>query len=402
MPPTEIRPDRHLTAPIVASLSFAHPHVSADDRARLAIPEDRLAEALATVQGLVPELAVISTCLRHEVIGVGVDADDLADVTRKLADCDFLPDHAEGRYGRAAVEHVFRVAAGFCSPVVGEPEVLGQVRRAHRAAREAGTLGSTLDQVFRDAIRAGREVRALLPEPDHGSLAAVAVDRLLGATPGRVAVVGAGKMANAVVERLDPTPWEVLRLTRRPERVPGAVGLDRLARVLAEVDAAVTAVTSAQPLLEPEDVAAVAARRAGGPLLLLDVGMPANVHYEPTPGVEYVGVDALAATDRHRSVTVEAASLVELRAVETHTRVTNSALAPLIRALRRKAERAAAEEIERALGRLGDTDPDTRATIEQLAHTLANRLLHDPLLYLSSHPQALMTRETARSILGLE
>lgn len=392
------------TAPVLVSASYAHPDVGASDRAALTIPEDHLANALGEVSGKAPEMVVVSTCLRHEVYAVGIDHDELRSIVARMADGRApaeLPDPME-QYGRESVTHLFRVAAGLQSPVVGEHEVLGQVRRAHSAAKRAGTLGPTLDQVFRDAIRTGREVRDLLPAPDHGSLAAIAADHVLDDTPGRLVLVGAGQMATAVHDHLAGSGWEIVRVTRRPDRVHGpALGLDALEDVLVDADVCVTAVTSARGLLSRDDLGALMDRRRGRPLRIVDVGMPANVDGAGIEGIDYEGIDRLAADPRHRVAIDEAAGVVEMRSAETHARVLNSTLSPLIRSLREKADHAVDEELDRAFRRLEHLSTDDLAAVEQLARTLANRLMHDPLLYLSSHPQATSTSDTARTILGI-
>lgn len=393
------------TAPVLVSASFAHPDVDAGARAVLSIPEDKLAAALGDLHARPAELVVISTCLRHELYAVGIDHERLrgivADMAGGVVDLDILPDPVE-LYGRESVIHLFRVAAGLQSPVVGEHEVLGQVRRAHTAAQRAGTLGPVLDQVFREAIRTGREVRDMLPAPDHGSLAAIAADHVLDAEPGRLVLVGAGQMANAVADHLDGSGWEIVRVTRRPDRVNGpALGLDALADVLVDADVCVTAVTSAHGILSRGDLAAIASRRQGRVLRVVDVGMPANVDGTGVAGIDYEGIDRLAADHRHRIAVDEATSVVEIRSAETHARVINSALTPLIRRLRDKADSAVEEELARAFKRLDHLDDDARDAVAQMARTLANRLMHDPLLYLSSHPQAIATSDTARTILGI-
>lgn len=396
--------NNHRTAPVLVSASFAHPDVDAAARALLSIPEDKLTSILADMRTRPDEVVVISTCLRHEVYAVGVDHAELRAIVAEMAG---LGDAASAlaepveRYGRDSITHLFRVAAGLESPVVGEHEVLGQVRRAQSAAQRAGTLGPVLDQVFRAAIRTGREVRDMLPAPDHGSLAAIAADHVLDREPGRVVLVGAGQMATAVYDHLVGSGWEIVRVTRRPDRVHGpAVGLDELPDVLVDVDVCVTAVTSARGILDRDDLAAIVSRR-DRPLRVVDVGMPANVDGAAVEGIEYEGIDRLAADHRHGVAVDEAAGVAEMRAAETHSRVLNSTLTPLILSLREKADNAVEEELGRAMRRLEHLDADDRAVVEQLARTLANRLMHDPLLYLSSHPQATSTSDTARSILGI-
>lgn len=386
---------------MLTSLSFAHPHVGAAERDALAIPPSELVGKLRRLRRRPPELVVISTCLRHELVAVGAGFAELQAVAAELSGLETLP-AGEYRHGREAATHLFRVAAGLRSPVVGELEVLGQVRRAHRAAHEAGTIGPMLDQLLREGVRTARESHEVLPEVDHGSIAAIAADHLLDREPGRLLLIGAGAMSNAVFDHLGDSPWQVVRITRRPERVgPGTLGFDALEDELAAADVAVCAVTSPKPLIGAGLLQAVSGRRST-PLTLVDLGMPANVERAEVANVELVGIDDLARDDRHRLNTDEAEALIEIRALEVHARIVNSTLTPLIQALREKAETATREELERAYGRLRDLSDEQRGVIEQMARTLTNRLLHDPLTYLSKHPEAVATSHTAREILGIE
>lgn len=394
----------HPVTPVLVSLSFAHPEVPADARAPLSVSESDLADTLSdlTMTDGPDELAILSTCLRHEIVAVGADRGVLEQVVRLTSGVSELPEGGVFRYGRAVVDHAFKVAAGLQSPVIGEPEVLGQVRRAQGAARKAGTLGPMLDKLFREAIRAGREARDLIPNADTGSVATLAVDYLLDMTPGRLALVGAGQMANAVHARIcDVSGWDIVRITRRPERVKGdCLGFDALEDELVKADVALTAVTSHEPLLTRELLDSVLSRR-DTPLTVIDVGMPANVDHCDTSGFTYIGMDLLAEDHRHERSADEAQALIDVRAYEVHARIMNSALTPMILELRRKAEHAAAEEVERAVGRLGNVDPHQREILAQMARTLTNRLLHDPLEYLSSHPEAVSQSKTAQDILGI-
>lgn len=397
------------TAPILVSLSFAHPHVHADDRAALAIAEEDLEDRLAAVTDGPAEFAVLSTCLRHELVAIGCDHKRLHELACEMSGLDTLPEHAQYRYGRHVVDHLFRVASGLCSPVVGEPEILGQVRRAHRSATQAGTTGPALDQLFREAIHTARLAHDLFGDVDAGSIAGIAADVVLADAPGHVALVGAGAMANAVHDRLvtavgDDDRWSIVRLTRTPSRLgDDALGFEHLEDELVTADRVVTAISSPTPLIDADMLRRVTQRR-GTPLRVVDLGMPANVAHgaDTAATVEHVGIDVLAQDDTHRIATDEAEAMIEVRAYEVHARIVNSQLTPMIRALRQKAETATDEELTRAFARLGDLDDTQRAVISQMARTLSNRLLHDPLMYLSSHPEATATSDTARELLGIE
>lgn len=391
-----------ICSPVLVSLSYAHPQVDADDRAPLAIPETELTSRLGWLKEPPEEVALLSTCLRHEVLAIGADQAALEEFVRITSATNKLPHGGVFRSGRAVIDHMFRVTAGLHSPVIGEPEILGQVRRAHRYANKAGTVGPILDKLFREAIRTSREARELFPEVDTGSIAGIAAEWLLDKEPGRLLLIGAGTMANAVFDRVQAIiEWDVIRITRRPERVAGgALSFDALQSELTKADVALTAVTSSKPLLSADLLAAVRAQRQS-PLTIIDIGMPANVDHNDLTGYEYVGLDDLACDQRHKRATEEAEALIDIRAYEVYARILNSALTPMIQTLRQKAERVANEELVRALARLGSPNDQQRTVIEQMVHTLTNRLLHDPLEYLSTHPDAVSQSQTASDILGI-
>ncbi len=388
--------------PIVVSLSFAHPFVYSTDREVLSIAERDLVAALSDVDEPPDELAVVSTCLRHELIATGTDELGLRRLVETMSGVVDLP-AGEFRYGCDAVRHLFRVTAGLCSPVVGEAEVLGQVRRSHSAAQKAETIGPVLDRIFREAIRTARSARRCIPDPDTGSIAAICVDHLLERPSGTLVLVGAGETANAVFDGLNGSDWEITRIARRPDRVGGdALGLDSLEPVLSRTDVLVTAVTSTTPIVDATMLKRVSVVR-DELLSIIDLGMPANVARPDggTSTISYDGIDDLADDDSHRRSTSEAEALIDVKAAEAHARVVNTSLSGLIRALRHKAEDAQREEVDRAIGRLSAPTEADRAVLTQMARTLANRLLHDPLLYLSSHPEAVATSRTARTLLGI-
>ncbi len=393
-------------APIVSCLSFAHPHVPAKDRDRLAIAESDLTSALADIVDPPQELVVISTCLRHELVAVGDVRGDrgvpgLQRLAIQMSHQSVLPKAAQFHYGLDVFHHVFRVTAGLCSPVIGEAEILGQIRRAHTAARTAGTLGPVLDQLFREAINTARAAHELLPEPDKGSIASLAADYIHGLDPGRVTIIGGGQMANSVNDRLESTDWQIVRVARRPELVPGASGFDQLEDALTDSTVLVTAVSSPEPILNHENFAHLTSD-AIDRLTIIDLGMPANVSRDLPTSIKILNIDDLAHDGSYTISTEAAENLIEMRAIEAHARAMNSALTPLIRALRDKAEQAAQEELDQAFARLKNLDDNDRAVVTQLARTLTNRLLHDPLLYLSSHPEAIASSQTAQAILGID
>jgi glutamyl-tRNA reductase len=264
----------------------------------------------------VREAVVLSTCNRTEVYasverfhpGVG----DLRDALSELAFVapEALSDHLYTYHDTAAVAHLFTVAAGLDSALLGESEILGQVRRAWEVASAEGASGSTLGQLFRHAVEVGKRVRhetGIGRRVTSLSSAAVALagDRLGGLAGRRVLVVGAGTMGERIATVAASRGAAVTVANRTVERAEAvaeqvggvAVGLLSLPSALAEVDAVLTSTGSSTPLIELADVeAAVASRQS--PLLVVDVAVPRDVDpaVSSLEGVTLLDMDDLRAS----------------------------------------------------------------------------------------------------------
>src|SRR5215218_2712109 len=264
---------------------------------RTTIAPERLPKVLHDVVAReeVREAVVLSTCNRTEVYasveryhpGVGTLRDALSESA--FVAPEELVDHVYTYHDTAAVAHLFTVAAGLDSALLGESEILGQVRRAWEVAAEEGASGPTLNVLFRHAVEVGKRVRH---ETGIGrrltSLSSAAVtlagDRLGGLRGRRVLVIGAGAMGERIATVAASRGAHVVVANRTverarvvAERVGGtAVGLLSLPSALAEVDAVLTSTGSTTPLVERADVEAAVARRRS-PLLVVDVAVPRDV-----------------------------------------------------------------------------------------------------------------------------
>ena len=287
----------------VALIGCNHRTAPVEFRERVAFtPEQALhaAEELRR-QGILEEAVVLSTCNRSELYGVPVEADiPVTDAMERF----FISFHDlprgdwNGRLYRSAgsdaVRHLFRVAAGIDSMLLGEAEILGQLRSAYTQALDHGATGPVLNRVFQGAIEVGKRVRAeteVGARPMSAALAGVKLaERVFGNLKGRSALIlGAGPMAEQVVEHLRNRAIGSLRITNRSvehaselaKRVGGeAVGWESLDRVLGSPDLIVASVGGSGHVISRQQLERAIAARGGRPMFVVDLGVPRNVAAE--------------------------------------------------------------------------------------------------------------------------
>ncbi|GBD84365.1 glutamyl-tRNA reductase [bacterium BMS3Abin02] len=389
----------------ISSLTFAHPHTSAGDRARLALADNALAAAYRRVDEVGIDAFVLSTCLRVEIVSVGCEA-ALDRVTEILYPDGTLPASGVRRNDQDVLLHLYRVAAGLDSPVVGEPEVLAQFRHAIDTARTAGVIGGSLGKLLESAIGAGRSARRILPDTAEGSLALVATKLVTGTR--EVAVFGAGAMARAATEALRGRDTEAPIVTvyaRRPNEVrfesDHVCHIERAPEALATMPVVISA-TAAKRELFSQDVLARALEQRTGDLLLIDLAMPPD--FTPAANMQkltYVNLDALAERARTEQVSVDLEALVADTARQNWARLENRHVAgPVIAAILAEAEAAVAEEVERFAPRIQAVDGQSGALVKQLAETVAHRVLHRPLSYLGAGTRGAEAAELLAEIFG--
>jgi glutamyl-tRNA reductase len=332
---------------------------------------------------------VLSTCLRVEVAVPG--AEDLLNEALSGLFGETIPVEPHIRSGEAAATHLYRIAAGLESPILGEQEILTQFRQTLITDEEAGRVDGLFARLLESAVSVGRQARDLIPGSPHNSMAAVAA-QAVGAAP-RVAVLGSGIMATAVVEGLMllPAPPQVTVVARNPEKVVDREGVEVLpfeqARAVIEEFPAVISATSAKHRLVDDRSlsAAVSGRRQ--PLLLIDMAMPPD--FRPTVGddITYIAIDDLARMADRRPRTDEADAFVESAATEAYRHYReHHELGPLIGGLMSTADEIVDNAVRRFAGRLGD--PADEAILRQSAHTVARTLLAGPVSYLKTADRA--------------
>jgi len=369
----------------LSTLSLAHPRASTLERAVVATA---MVDAQAAAVSLQAEIGgagifVLITCLRVEIAGE-CTIDALTAATTALLGS--LPGKMEARSDNEAIHHLLSVAAGLDSPIVGEPEVLGQFRRAVENARTAGTMGGAFEQLLSAAINTGRLVRTQLPESPHVSLARVAADHVAGSKA--VAIFGAGAMANAVASALETAATHVTMYARRPGAVRVSVDavdhINNAVVALAQADAVIAATSAKRDLFdEAEVLAAVADRKT--PLIIVDLAMPPDFSLSvEVENIEYLGLDQVADLVRPIAVPESVDEFMRTAAHDAEYRYINHhAAGPVIVGLLAEADRIAAEEADKAFLRSSADTPE--AVLHDLARKVARRLMHPTISYLSGH-----------------
>jgi len=375
---------------------------------RMTVSEARLPKALTDLRARdhLGEVVVLSTCMRTEIYVVAERFHGaMSDVRNFLSELSSQPpeafaDHLYSFYEDAAVSHLFKVAAGLDSAVLGESEVLGQVRSAWERARAEGAAGSALSALFRHAVEVGKRARSetgIARGVTSVSQAAVAMAaKHLGTLQGRqIVVLGTGDMGEGMAVALAGVSGvgEVLVANRTRSkavdlaaRVGGrAIDFGGLANALEEVDLLLTSTGSSGLLVEAADLAAVMEVRGGRPLLVVDVAVPRDVDpsVRSLPGVTLLDMDDLRAfaeagvAERRREI-----ARVQLLIAEELERFSAAAtargVAPLVVALRERAETLRAAELERFARQLEGLDDRQREAVEALTRGIVAKLLHQP------------------------
>jgi glutamyl-tRNA reductase len=408
---------------------------------RLAVPNEELPKALASLTRLphVTEAAILSTCNRVEVYAsVSRFHPGLAELRGWFAERgDIHPQELEERHysyhdDRAAA-HLFAVAGGIDSMVVGEQQIAIQVKAAMEAARTEGTARRVLQRLFRQSVRVGRRIRR---DTDIAQGASSMVDvgldvarQRLGSADlaGRtVLIVGAGKVGSLTAARLrDEGAGRMLvwnRSTDKAERLAAKVAGEvvppgGLRDALAAADLVVCTTGAPEPVLDETLVASALTGRevargpsTEAPLVLLDLAMPRNVD----PACEALGgvsvVDIADVRDRAgRGVTGEviasARAVVDEEAERFASWVAASEIEPTIRDLRGRAEDVRVAELGRLAAKLGDLDDRQRAAVDALTRGIVNTLLHEPtvrLKQLADDGAAEPHADALRELFGLD
>ncbi len=400
----------------ILTLGISFRHASIELLERLSFADDELVKAYrhALDVDAVDEAVILSTCNRVEITAnvPSYHAGFLAlkrvlTETRGVAP-EELAEPLYSHWEQDAADHLFAVAAGLDSMVIGETQIHAQVREALRTAEAEGASGPAMRSLFHAAARAGRRARTetslgAAPDAFVALGAGLAAEELGDLRGSHAVVVGAGRMAGLAVQHLHGRGVGRVRVLNRSLEHARALaertgddfaGLDHLSAAIADADLVVSATGAAAAVIDAETVEAALDRTRTAPLVLLDLAVPRDVD----PGVE--SLDGVLLIDiraiRERLMTAgdttadEIARAHEIVAEEVRrwvVRRRSDALAPLIRAVQARGDEAVRSELARYAGRLSDLTPRERETVEAIARGVAAKLLHDPIVELKERSE---------------
>ncbi len=391
-------------------VGLSHHTAPIEVRERAALSNDAVAEILCHLreQSEVGEAFIVSTCNRVEIVAAPRESTDnpalLEHAVRTVEAAlvqraPVVRDHLYRRTGADAVRHLFRVASSLDSLVLGEPQILGQVKSAFDVARKQGTIGAHLHRAMTHALRAAKRVRS---ETTVGagqvSVPSVSVDlarQIFGELRGhKAALLGSGQMGEAAAKLLVGEGAALQVVGRNQSRVSelaaqlGATGVpfDKLPDVLADVDVVVTTTSAAHYVVTYDAIKAAKKKRRGRSLFLIDLAVPRDVdpRVDGLDGVFLYNVDDLAQivaqtlSSRQKEAS-RAEQIVEEEARTFERGLSALQVTPVVVALRRRVETTLQAELERTLRtRLKHLNESDREALNRMVEAAVNKLLHAP------------------------
>ncbi len=396
-------------------------------RERLAFGAAELPAALAHLHSYALEGFIISTCNRVEVYGITDSPAGAHELANFLASWHKLDRHMIAPYlysytGADVVRHAYRLAAGLDSMVVGEDQIVSQLKDALHNAHTAGTLGSMLHRLLHSALATGKQIRTQTGiARSHLSVVSVALDlarQTLGSlATGRTLVIGAGRMAELTLKHLRSETAGVILVTNRTlaraEHLAQRYGatawpFELLEQAIYASDVVISCTASPDPVIHATMVEQALPGRST-PLLLLDLAVPRDIdrRIADLPGARLFDVDDMQpiceANRAARASEIAAAELVLEEAVAKFMRWwTSQQAVPTIKALRERAEAIRSAEVQRTLARLPQLSAQEQAAIQALSAAIVNKLLHDPINSIKSPDADADLVQAAQKFFGIQ
>lgn len=387
-------------------------------RERFALREERIPDFLFQALRLphVEELVALSTCNRMELYGTSRHANG---VRQQLApfleefhqnEASMFQNHSYFYQGEAAVRHGFLVASSLNSMIVGEPQILGQMKGAYRLALEAGTTGRLLNKFFHRAFNVAKKVRtetAVASHPVSVSYAAVVLAKQIfgDLSEKKALILGAGKMSELAIKHLRNSGIQTFYVANRTEerakelaRKFGGepIPFSKFEKWLGDADVVLTSTQSAGYLINGKMVQEAFRHRKNNPMFFIDLAVPRDVSPEVNhlPNVFLYDVDDLGAVvevnkeERMREAQ-RAELLVEKEVVQFAKVLRTFEVFPTISSLSKKFEKICQKELDKAFQKLPQLDADGREVVENLASSIVKKVLHDPMVTLKEQvPQS--------------
>ena len=411
-------------------LGINHKTAPVEVRERLAIPERKLTEALQSLMAVpgVNEGLILSTCNRVEILAQTSNGNtDLRHFLKQYFNVDPAPyePHLYELRQDEAIRHVFRVASSLDSMVVGEPQILGQVKEAYATARAAGTVQSYLDLLLTRAFAVAKRVRTETAVGSSSvSVASVAVElaeKIFGSLQGKhVCLVGAGKMSELAARHLIAHgAGPVFVANRTYERACAlaerfgaqAIRFDKLYDNCDRADIVITSTGAPVAIFRREHGEMFLSRRKNRPMFFIDIAVPRDVDpaMNKVDGIFVYNIDDLQeAVSSHvegrKKEAEHAESIIAAEVQRFQARLLTLHVVPTIVSLQDQFETIRQAELDRVRGRLGKLTPEQEMAIEALSHGIINKVLHTPIRRLKSAavgPEMTTLVESFRKIFDL-
>ncbi len=392
----------------VLILGLSHKTAPVEVRERFAVSLDGADTLLGSLleRPAIDEACILSTCNRVEFLlrsdhGDGAETQLLEALgASRLAPLEAAEPHLYRYADREAVRHIFRVASSLDSMVVGEPQILGQVKQAYQAAKRAGAIRGPLDQLMTAAFRVARRVRN---ETGIGQMAVsisyVAVElakKIFGELDGlSVLIVGAGKMSEATARHLRGAgaakTYVANRTLEKAQELARlfdgeAVAYERLLELLAKVDIVISSTGAPGYVLSKDAAKGVSAARRGRPLFLVDIAVPRDIdpainsiHEMFVYDIDDLQHVAEANLKKRRREAEHAEQIVEEEVGKMLRRLRGAQLGPTITSLQGRLEEVRQGELERFRAKLGALTPEQEKALEALTRGMMNKVAHHPI-----------------------
>lgn len=413
----------------IVVVGLSHKTAPVEVREKLSIPETQCDRAIAQLcnHPHVEEVAILSTCNRLEIYAVADETENgVRAITQFLSDHSKLPVSTLRPYlftllHHDAVMHLMRVSAGLDSLVLGEGQILAQVKQCHKLGQEHKGVGRTLNQLFKQAITAGKRVRT---ETSIGtgavSISSAAVElaqiKVQNLAACRVAIIGAGKMSRLLVQHLLSKGAANISIVNRslprmqelvkqfPDGNLHLHGMDEMMTVIAHSDIVFTSTASAEPLLNRAKLEAILDPTLH--LMVFDISVPRNVDSDVNElsHVQAFNVDDLKAVvaqnhEARRQMALEAEALLDEEVDSFEAWWRSLETVSTISSLRDKVETIRVQELEKALSRLGTEFAEKhQEVIEALTRGIVNKILHDPMVQLRAQQDIEARRQAMQTL----
>lgn len=379
-------------------------------RERLAIGDDQLPAALETLSGAesVDEIVLFSTCNRTEVVFISEDDTSIETVKTRLADFKQLPvaqfESALYTYtDDDAVAHLFKVASSLDSMIVGEPQILGQVKKAYRSAVAGNTSGVILNRLLHKTFSMAKRVRKETGIGDSAVSISYAATELAGKifsdlSTKRVMLIGAGEMAELAVEHLISNHVSKITVVNRTfenavqlaDKFKGeAVKYEEMETALRNADIIISSTGAEGYVLEADQVKKVMKKRKHKALFFIDIALPRDMD----PAIHRINNAYLYDIDdlknivnqnmekRHQE-TVKAERIIEEAVVKFRKWMADLEVVPTIVAIKEKIEQITEIETNKTIAAMNNPSEEDKQAIRRMARAIASRVMHDPILFL--------------------